>query len=768
VTTGESLAVLHGPNDGVTALAFSPDGRWLASATGRLADGGDKDLDHKFVDVGSLPAEIDLWDIEAQKVVATLTGHKRSILSLAFSPDGRTLASGSADFTARLWDVGSGKMEANLTGFSGPVTAVAISPDGKTLATGGGDFWSKSSELKFWDLVSHQGKKTLKGHNGPVFTVAFSPDGRTFASAGMDRIVRLWDVATGDEVRTIRGHKAAIWSLAFDPKSERIATASWDQTVKVWDAAQPQGPVKLPSAGNSSGCFSPDCKYLIRGGRHLEVFEIGAGKAPFTIPDYGTDDIVLAISPDGLTLASAGTDGIVTLWEVGTWRRLSTLRGHTGEYWWTREIWCLAFSPDGRFVASGGGDETVRLWDVNERRERTVLHPGIGEVGALVFTPDGRTLIAGGPQKIVFLDTATGQRLTSLEGTAQGLALTPDGRYLAAVRTGLELIDLRTMEAKWLIKPHPESAIWSASFSPDGRTMATASWDGSAKLWNVASGQEMFTYRAPGVVWSVAFSPDGKWWTVGSGGNGPGQRVEVALFRGDTVPAAVPAELATSNAPNIAAQPISQTVTDSQPSTVMLGVFATGTPPLSYQWRKDGRDLPGQTNPALTITNVTGATAGDYRVVVTNKLGSVASSDATIGVLHVREVPIAEVNFQDKQPSAGYSAFAFSENRVTLTTNIAEIAGAGVGGGAGLVMTADGSGFRANMNQKYAGFVAKVAVLANSADGVNTTNLNLYKLYATVRTTGCTGKDSHGKVQWQFVTPDGVILTVDLDATFTS
>jgi WD40 repeat protein/serine/threonine protein kinase len=334
VATGESSAILHGHHDGVTALAFSPDGKWLASATGGLENGADKMADSKFVDIGELPAEIIMWDVEARKVITTLTGHTKSILSLVFSPDGKSLATGSADGTVKLWDVVSGKMETNLTGFSGPVMAVAISPDGQTLASGGGDFWWKQSELKLWDLVSHKERMVFKGHYGPVFTLAFSPDGRTLASAGMDRIVRLWNVATGEEVRTIKGHKASIWSLAYDPKGERIATASWDQTVKVWDAAQPQGPVVLPGVANLSSCFSPDGKFLILGGRRLQIFAIGAGQAPVTIPDYETGDLSLAISPDGSILASAGIDGIVTLWEVGTWRRLATLKGHTGDYFY--------------------------------------------------------------------------------------------------------------------------------------------------------------------------------------------------------------------------------------------------------------------------------------------------------------------------------------------------------------------------------------------------------------------------------------------------
>ena len=771
VVTGREFTVLGGHNFGVTAIAFSPDGRWLVAATGRLANGGDRNPNDKFVDPTDLPAEIKIWNVEARKVITTLTGHTKSILSLAVSPDGQKLATGSADSTVRIWNIASKTMEASLTGFSGPVMAVAFSPDGQTLASGGGNLWSKGSDLKLWDTVSLKERMVLAGHHGPVFALAFSPEGQTLASGGMDGIVRFWNTTTGTEVRTIRGHQASVWSVAYEPTGKRIATASWDQAVKVWDAVLPQGPEVLQDVGVANASFSPDSRFLIVSSQELQIVEPGTGKVPFTIPGYYNRDITsTVISPDGSILASGGWDSIVTLWETRTWRKLASLKGHGGIEWWKRMVRCLVFSPDGRVLASGGGDETVRLWDVDQRRERAVFHPDIGTVGSLLFTPDGRTLIAGGRQKIVFLDGVTGGRQASLDGAAQTLALTPDGRTLAAGHSGVELIDLKTMEAKWLIKPERESVIWSACFSPDGRTLSTASWDGTARLWNVASGQEMFTYRAPGVIWSAAFSPDGKWWAVGCDNvDKAGEyRSEMAIFRGDTVapPAAVVA--APRFAPTISVQPISQTVNDAQPGSVTFGVFATGTPPLAYQWRKGGQFLPGETNSTLTIANATAANAGNYSVVVSNALGRVASREAALDILHWQETPIAEINFQDKQPSAGYSAFTYSEYPVTLLSKIMETAGAGAGGATGLVMTADGSGFKAHMEQGYAGFGAHVTVQTKSADGVNTTDLKLYKLYATVRTTGQIGTDAHGRIQWQFLTPNGVVLTVSLPCTLTS
>jgi WD40 repeat protein len=510
----------------------------------------------------------------------------------------------------------------------------------------------------------------------------------------------------------------------------------------------------LTGTGGYSGCFSPDGKFLVMGGNRLGVFDLGGGKPPFILPDYKSADLTVAISPDGSILASAGIDAMVTLWEVGTWRRLATLKGHTDK------IWFLAFSPDGRTLASND-DETVRLWDVRDHTQRAVFRPARGW-GPMFFTRDGRTLIAsrgslGGI--IVFLDANTGQEQRRIQATYWCLAVSPDGRYLATGGGGLEVIDAQTGKARWRVSPHGPP-IWSASFSPDGKTLAAAGWDGTARLWNVASGQELFTYKASGVVWSVPFSPDGKWWAVGSGAS---RQSEVALFRAATLPEVEAAP--TGIAPGIIIQPVSQNAIEG--SSVTLAVMATGTVPLSYRWRKGASSLPGQTNVSLTLANVDAACAGNYSVVVTNAFGSATSSNATLPVTSVREVLLGEVNFQDKRPGE-CSAYASCENPVTLSSNVTEIAGAGIGGGNALVATFDGSGFTNSLSQGWAGFGISVTLAPDSIKPLNTTNLNLYKLYATVKTEGLSSTTARGSLFWQFKTPAGVVLSMRHFATFTT
>ncbi|RST01668.1 hypothetical protein EF910_27010 [Streptomyces sp. WAC07149] len=208
----ELLGVLAGHTGLVRAVAFSPDSKTLASG----ADDG----------------TILLWDVVTRSTtaVATLTGHAKPVLSLAFAPDG-TLASGCADGTIRLWDTASRSSTATLTGHAKAVASVAFSPDGKVLASGSAD-----SSVRLWDPATRKSTATLPGHNNPVRSVAFSPDGQTIASGG-GRTVRLWDVASREHRATLNGHLAAVTSVAFTPDGKTLVSASEDDRIRVWKRA---------------------------------------------------------------------------------------------------------------------------------------------------------------------------------------------------------------------------------------------------------------------------------------------------------------------------------------------------------------------------------------------------------------------------------------------------------------------------------------------------------------------------------------------------
>jgi WD40 repeat protein len=348
----------------VTALSFSPNGNTLAFAV--WDDGWQTPL--------TSTGEIRLRDLTTGKERILSHSHlvagraAGGVMSLAFSPDGKTLALGFGGFFSNLkdtagkvelWDVATGKVKTRFPVGEHLVLSLAFSPDGKTLA---GGIWKKTEsgsagEVKRWDVLGEKELNPLQGHEGGVTCVDFSPDGKTLASSSWDKTVKVWDLATG-KARTLHGHTSRVWSVAFCPhRDDRpdgsvVASCGLDGTVKLWDV--PSGQERATLRGHTSSVYS------------------------------------LAFSPDGNKLASSSWGGTVMLWNVEDERARAAPKRH--DDW----VYCVTFSPDGKTFASGSVDGTVRIWDTatgEETHQHLKGHRDI--ISSVAFSPDGRTLASG-------------------------------------------------------------------------------------------------------------------------------------------------------------------------------------------------------------------------------------------------------------------------------------------------------------------------------------------------------------------------------------
>jgi len=474
----------------VTSVAFSPDGKQIIS--------------------GSNDNTVKLWDVATGRIIRTLSGHTHYVFSVAFSPDGRQILSGSWDNTIKLWDTATGREIRTFSGHTDGVRSVTFSPDGRQIISGSNDF-----TIKLWDTVTGREIRSLSGHTNNVSSVAFSPDGKQIISGSSDRTVKLWDMATGQEVRTFSGHIEEVSSVTFSPDGRQILSGSDDSTVKLWDTASGRE-IRTFSGHTSvvkSVAFSSDGRQIISGSSGddstVKLWDTATGREIRTFSDYMVSSV--AFSPDSRQILSGG-DITVKLRDIATGHEIRTFSGHI---WVTNSV---AFSPDGRQILSSLNSEGtggIMLWDAVTGRELRVF---FGEdssfVNFVTFNPDGRQIIYGSDKTIKLWDTATGREIRNFLGhtwIVPSVIFSPDGMQILSCSLDgtVKLWDAST--GREIRTFGHTSYVLSVAFSPDGRQILSGSNDNTVKLWDVATGREIRTFSGhTSSVLSVTFSRDGR------------------------------------------------------------------------------------------------------------------------------------------------------------------------------------------------------------------------------------------------------------------
>ncbi|MDQ3803332.1 MAG: WD40 repeat domain-containing protein [Acidobacteriota bacterium] len=344
--------------------------------------------------------------------------HTSRAYSVAFRPDGETLASGSWDGTIKLWDVASGRELRTLAGHGWGIYKIAFSPEGKQLASA-----SRDGTVKVWDAATGANTRTLAAGPLAVKAVAWSPDGRLLASGGNNGVVKLWDAASGRELRAMRhawrGGEGVVVSLVFSPDGKTLAAKNWDGTLSLWEAGTGREARVLPisvDGSTSSIAFTPDGRHIAAADEmKIKFWEVASGKLVRTVDDPPVEGLTrqfvsLAFSPDGRSMATGEARveeakgqyyGVVKLWDAGAGRVLREAAAHA------REPDEVRYSPDGRLLATGGADGGVKLWDSALKEVKTLSVSPLAAKGltATSFdTPDPERVLPNTPAGLRLLE----------------------------------------------------------------------------------------------------------------------------------------------------------------------------------------------------------------------------------------------------------------------------------------------------------------------------------------------------------------------------
>lgn len=460
--------LLRGFTGSVLSLAFSLDGQTLASG-------------HQ--DFNGVDNRIHLWDMTTYQETAVLSVHTDGINSLAFSPNGRMLVSASSDRTARLWNLTSRSVILTMDKHAAAVSGVVFARDNNYILSGGND-----GKVRIWNVELGGQLNQLSGYGSAIISVAFSPDGLLVAAGTDDNAVHLWDTQTGDEVVTLRGHTAAILTVAFSPDGTRLASGSRDRTILLWDVEA------ALSMTDETGELYPCDRTPGYRGLTIEAQAAHACHRVVELREMSSDVRSVAFSTDGWLLVSGGCasyegfvcqTGEIRLWDVNMPGELARMFQHSD---WVESV---AFSPDGAQVASSSRDQTIAIWDVEDGQLVTTLSGHEGWVESVAFSDDGFLLASGGGDEKVFIwdlddPNVGGRPLVGHTEDITDVVFDPDGRLI--VSTSLDdhvrVWDMRSGVLLSDLIGHIGD-VNSVSFRQDGVIFATGGADGTIRLWGL-------------------------------------------------------------------------------------------------------------------------------------------------------------------------------------------------------------------------------------------------------------------------------------------
>ncbi|THH05545.1 hypothetical protein EW145_g4721 [Phellinidium pouzarii] len=510
VLTGDAVGnPLKGHSGQVNSIAYSPDGKHIVS--------------------GSSDMTLCVWDLQIGNIIGTpLRGHSGWIHAVVYSPDGNYIVSGSDDSTLRIWDAQTRDLLCEpLRGHSSGVSCIACSPNGRHIASGSYDktlyIWDAYTGVSVWTTPIH--------HVNKILCVTYSPDGNHIASTTANNDIYIWDAQTGSSIcGPLNGHINLVRSVAYSPDGKHIVSGSDDSTLRIWDAHS--GDVEIKALRGHSNrvysvSYSPNGKHIVSGSvdttLRLWDAQIIANtiEEPLTLTGHSGQVFSVAYSPNGKHIVSGSADTTLCIWDAENGDAVGMpFRGHSDC------ISCVAYSPDGKFIVSGSEDMTLLIW--NAQTGDAVGEPlwgHLGLVSCVAYSPDGKHVVSGSRDETLRIwDVRTcaviGDPLAGHTAWVRAVAYSPDGRYIVSGSndTTLRIWNSRTRIA--VGKPLRGHTGWvrSVMYSPDGRYIASGSDDNTIRIWDAQSGEAIGKPFIGHTTWvrTIAYSPDGRFIVSGS------------------------------------------------------------------------------------------------------------------------------------------------------------------------------------------------------------------------------------------------------------